>query len=51
MIAKLTISTFLLTIVFILAPLAYASGTLSENIRIKSNILGYDLQYLSLIHI
>ncbi len=28
-----------------LSPFAHAQGTLSENIRIKSNVLGYDLQY------
>lgn len=28
-----------------LSSFAHAKGTLSENIRIKSNILGYDLQY------
>ena len=28
-----------------LSSLAYANGTLSDNIRIKSDVLGYDLQY------
>ena len=45
MYTRTIISIFSLIIVSMLAPVAFASGTLSENIRIKSNILGYDLQY------
>lgn len=39
------ISIFSLMVASLLAPVAYAGGTLSENIRITSDILGYDLQY------
>ncbi|MEP3890361.1 MAG: alpha/beta hydrolase-fold protein [Hellea sp.] len=42
---KAIISLLLLTVSCLFAPLAYADGTLSEFIRIKSDALGYDLQY------
>lgn len=43
--ARIIISTLLIAIAVMMTPFAYANGTLSENIRIKSDILGYDLQY------
>jgi len=39
------ISIFLWVLIALLAPSAQATGTLSDDIRIKSDILGYDLQY------
>jgi len=43
--ARIIISTLLIAIAVMMTPFAYANGTLSENIRIKSDVLGYDLQY------
>jgi len=34
-----------LALIFMCGPLAFAQGTLSDNIRITSDVLGYDLQY------
>jgi len=34
-----------LTFAYMLSPFAYAKGTLSDDIRITSDVLGYDLQY------
>ena len=39
------ISLFLFILASILPSFAHASGMISENIRIKSGVLGYDLQY------
>lgn len=41
------VSTVIFTLLLIISPLscAYGKGTLSDDIRIKSNVLGYDLQY------
>lgn len=35
----------LLMLAYMVSPFAYAKGMVSENIRIKSDVLGYDLQY------
>jgi enterochelin esterase-like enzyme len=44
---KIYINTLLMTLLLLASSLAFASakGTLSDNIRINSNVLGYDLQY------
>lgn len=42
---RLKISIFLFAFAALLSSFASAEGTLSENIRIKSDVLGYDLQY------
>ena len=42
---KIKMTIFLFTFLFMLTPFAHAAGVLSENIRIKSDVLGYDLQY------
>ena len=45
MITRAKISIFLFMLATLLSSIANAAGTLSENIRIKSDVLGYDLQY------
>lgn len=42
---RVIIISVLIAFVSMIGPFAYANGTLSENIRIKSDVLGYDLQY------
>lgn len=42
---RIPICIFVLALVTMLSPFAHAKGILSENIRIKSTALGYDLQY------
>ena len=42
---RATVSIFILLFASMLSSFAYANGTLSENIRITSDVLGYDLQY------
>ena len=39
------LSIFLIAVAALLSSFAHAQGTLSDNIRIKSDVLGYDLQY------
>lgn len=42
---RIKISIFLLIFATLLSSFAYAKGSFSENIRIESKVLGYDLQY------
>ena len=42
---RITSGVVLLTFAAMFSSFAHAQGTLSENIRIKSDVLGYDLQY------
>ena len=42
---RVKVSIFLLIFAAMLSSFANAKGTLSENIRITSDVLGYDLQY------
>ena len=42
---RLNISVFLIAFAALLSSFAHAQGTLSDNIRITSQALGYDLQY------
>ena len=42
---RATVSIFIILFASMLSSFAYANGTLSENIRITSDVLGYDLQY------
>ena len=42
---RVKVSIFLLIFAATLSSFAYAKGSLSENIRITSDVLGYDLQY------
>lgn len=42
---RVKVSIILLAFAVMLSSFAHANGTLSDNIRIKSDILGYDLQY------
>ena len=42
---RVKVSIFLLIFAGMISSFAYAKGTLSENIRITSDVLGYDLQY------
>jgi len=45
LIKRFTIGLVLLAFATLFSSFAHANGTLSDNIRIKSDILGYDLQY------
>jgi len=42
---RASLCSVILTFDYMLSPFAYAKGALSENIRITSDVLGYDLKY------
>ena len=42
---RASLCSVILTFAYMVSPFAYAKGALSENIRITSDVLGYDLQY------